>query len=623
MSTILSHSLAWALLHSLWQGLLLYGLLLVLLKAMPNISAPVKYKLSLGSFAMLFIWFADTWFAQYRKLKGSIMYITAPQANNSGEPLTFNTVINPHNDASLLHRLLPDIQQYYPLIVLLYSLGLTFMVFRFLVNIGKVRALRTQGIAIPAQEWADFVAKWQARFNIASPVQLFLSNRISVPMMMGAVKPMILLPIATINHLSTEQVEAILLHELAHIRRHDYIVNMLQTIGETLLFFNPFVWLISSVIRKEREHCCDDQVVESAADPLPYARALAILESNRHESNLAIAATGNNNQLFNRIKRIMEMKKSNLTNSQLTIIVVAILAITFSVAMFTFTPSFAQKAGKTVKKDTIHRNTYHYKTVIIDDNGNRTEEEHESDEPVSIRKNGNKTIVRLSGNDSLAVDDDNSYTKTFEYNTDSPGAKKIIHEVIVNKKDLKEIDWDDLNKDINEVSIALTKADKDLKEVDWEAMNTDLDAALKQLDKELRDPKMSKEIKEDIKNEMKNAKKEMKQAKIQMEIAHTEMVKANKEMTKQKKGIVKKIRSGNEDSYSYNTNSFDQMIDKMAADKIIDKSTVYVIRKADNELFINGKKQPEEVYERYKSYLNFKTVDIKGKRGTLNIHIHN
>ncbi len=618
MSTLLSHSLAWALLYSLWQGLLLYGLLFVLLKAMPDISARVKYNLALGSFAALFIWFADTWFAQYQKLKGSTVYVTAPAAGNASETMTFNTVIAPYNDTSLLHRLLPDIQQYYPLIMLLYSLGLAFMVFRFIVNIGQVRALRTQGIAIPAKEWADFVAKWQGRFNISSPVQLFLSNRISVPMMMGAVKPIILLPIATINHLSTEQVEAILLHELAHIRRHDYIVNMLQTIGETLLFFNPFVWLISSVIRKEREHCCDDLVVESAADPLPYARALAILETNRLENNLAIAATGNKNQLFNRIKRIMEMKKNNLTNSQLTIIVVAILAITFSVAMFTFTPSFAQKTKKekhtTNTTDTSSpKKIYKHKIVVIDANGGRTEDEHGSFEPVEEKEPGsNKVVIKYREDNDKTHKGGHVYTRTYVYDSDSPGTNKTVNISVANTDDI-----------MNEVEKAMVVVHKELKDMDWVGMYDDIEKALAEVDKEITDPKLRKKIKAEIEKELENARKEMKHAKVEMHQAHKEMDKAKEELKKERKVIVKEVTAGGGNSYSYDNNDIENMLDEMEQAKLIDRSRSFEISKAGDVLTINGEKQPAEVLQKYKKYLGSKTMHINGKKDNLNINISN
>src|SRR5262249_6671834 len=115
-----------------------------------------------------------------------------------------------------------------------------------------------------------------------------------------------LLPIASIAALSPAQVEAILAHELAHIRRHDYAVNLLQTLVETLLFYHPAVWWLSARIRTEREHCCDDVAIAMCGDPVGYAKALAELEVFRSTAGtLAMAASGGS--LIDRVRRILRM----------------------------------------------------------------------------------------------------------------------------------------------------------------------------------------------------------------------------------------------------------------------------------------------------------------------------
>ncbi len=127
-----------------------------------------------------------------------------------------------------------------------------------------------------------------------------------VPTVVGWLRPAILLPIAALASLTPDQVEAILAHELAHIRRHDYAVNVLQTLAETLLFYHPAVWWISKRIRVEREHCCDDIAIEICGDPIGYAQALAELESWRTSSaTMALAATGGS--LLDRVRRILRM----------------------------------------------------------------------------------------------------------------------------------------------------------------------------------------------------------------------------------------------------------------------------------------------------------------------------
>jgi len=461
-TSILTHSLAWALLYSLWQGILIYSTLFVLLKALPNAGARVKYSMSYISFSVLFLWFAATWYAQYQQLKETIVYIAQVGTNTIMPTITHvqaSATTQVHKP--LLSNFLPAIDPYFPLIITIYTAGLAFMLLRFLVNIVQLRSLKTQGISQPGQEWISLLQQWQKQLAITKQVRLFLSTRINIPIMLGTLKPVILLPVATINHLTTEQVEAILLHELAHIKRHDYLLNIIQTIVETILFFNPFVWLISAIIRREREHCCDDMVVARAASPLPYAKALAILEDKRINTNgFALAATGNKNQLFRRIKRIMEMKRSRLNYSQLTIIISAILAITITISVLAFTPSFAQKA-KNGKSNTNPNNTANeYKPVTIDSNGNNTIKEKASSAQLkddsNVTKNEETKTPPAIEEYKPTYSEDTAIIRFMMKNgtnvwarlADDPlGAKGIIREISYNNEG-NPIDWNELKYDL-------------------------------------------------------------------------------------------------------------------------------------------------------------------------------
>ena len=133
---------------------------------------------------------------------------------------------------------------------------------------------------------------------------------VDVPLVVGCLRPIVVLPIAAMSQLNAAQVEAILAHELAHMRRHDYLVNLMQTLAETLLFYHPAVWWLSARIRDEREHCCDDVAVAVCGDPVGYAAALAELEAWRSgELSLAAAATGGS--LLNRVRRILRVEVSD------------------------------------------------------------------------------------------------------------------------------------------------------------------------------------------------------------------------------------------------------------------------------------------------------------------------
>ena len=118
---------------------------------------------------------------------------------------------------------------------------------------------------------------------------LLESSRVAVPLVVGWLRPAILVPVAALSGLTALEMEAILAHELAHIRRHDYLVNLVQCLIETLMFHHPATWWISGVIRREREHCCDDIAVLACRDRVVYARALAAMEGLRSPCVLLVS----------------------------------------------------------------------------------------------------------------------------------------------------------------------------------------------------------------------------------------------------------------------------------------------------------------------------------------------
>ncbi|RZM22267.1 MAG: M56 family metallopeptidase, partial [Pedobacter sp.] len=149
-----------------------------------------------------------------------------------------------------------------------------------------------------------------------------------VPLVLGFLKPVVLFPVALANNMDLNQVEAILIHELSHIRRNDYLLNLVKTAIETILFFNPFIWLSGRFIHIEREHACDDLVVAFTGTPVTYAHALLKLEllQAKNSPAMTMAATGKPQYLYQRIKRITNMK-ANYMNVRQQIL---LITITFS-----------------------------------------------------------------------------------------------------------------------------------------------------------------------------------------------------------------------------------------------------------------------------------------------------
>jgi GWxTD domain-containing protein len=199
----------------------------------------------------------------------------------------------------------PTLAALLPWIAPFWAAGVLFFQLRSLGGWIAARRLRFAGVCHAPGEWQQRLDGLAARLRVSKPAALLESCLADVPVVIGYARPVILMPLGLLAGLPAAQVEAILIHELAHIRRQDYLVNLMQTFVEGLLFYHPAVWWISGVIRAERENCCDDLAVAATGDARQYAAALAALEQNRwaaHEP--ALAATGGS--LVRRIRRLLQ-----------------------------------------------------------------------------------------------------------------------------------------------------------------------------------------------------------------------------------------------------------------------------------------------------------------------------
>ena len=205
-----------------------------------------------------------------------------------------------------------------PFLVGAWLAGVILLTLRLLLQWVYAERLKHKFTKPVSKDLQNLLLGLTMRLNISRPVQLLESVKVEVPTVIGFLKPVILLPASSLMGLSSSQLEAILAHELADIRRHDYLINLLQSMVETLFFYNPAVWWVSNRIRLEREHCCDDIAVAACGgDVLGYAKTLERLEYLRHHPRLSMAATGNS--LLKRIQRLVKSEtKTHLSASWVT-----------------------------------------------------------------------------------------------------------------------------------------------------------------------------------------------------------------------------------------------------------------------------------------------------------------
>jgi beta-lactamase regulating signal transducer with metallopeptidase domain len=331
----ISQVLGITIIHSLWQGLLIYFALRLALMFSGQLPASKKYLFAVVSLFAISGWFGYTlineiniynWLAMApSKLAAMPQLADLPQG------------VSRFNDQTI--RYYYSIEEYLPYISAIYLVGLLLNTGRLILARKKINAIKqSMSIDIALRHAVD---KFAVMLNISKKVKTGFSKLVDVPCMVGYFKPVILLPFSLVTYLSTEEIEAILLHELAHIKRNDYLVNMIQQVISILLFFNPCAQLINKIINEERENCCDDLVVKATADPIIYAKALLKLEQTRQNDwQLALAATGKKYHLLNRIERIMKTKKQ-IPSLRPTLLAMLILTVGIG-AMALLKPEVAQ-----------------------------------------------------------------------------------------------------------------------------------------------------------------------------------------------------------------------------------------------------------------------------------------
>ncbi|TFF38035.1 M56 family metallopeptidase [Mucilaginibacter psychrotolerans] len=315
----ISQVLGIAILHSLWQGLLIWFMLRVVFSASPALSAIKKHNMAAVAMLGIAAWFMVTLFNEAGNFNWHpvvpAVAAFAPQAGMINQLSPFTAPAD---------RYYYVIEGYLPYVTILYLAGLAINLFK--LSYCRVKLLRIKKALLPPGDMQWLADEFAERLQIRRYVRVNFSSLVDVPCMIGYLKPIILLPISLSTNLSVAETEAILLHELAHIKRNDYLVNLLQQVINSLLFFNPFAQMISRLISAERENCCDDLVVQTTNNPLVYARALLKLEESRHANlQLALAASTNKHYLLTRIERIMktQQKIGNIRHLVLAILLLA------------------------------------------------------------------------------------------------------------------------------------------------------------------------------------------------------------------------------------------------------------------------------------------------------------
>lgn len=221
-------------------------------------------------------------------------------------------MISKGSQQSVFQKFMQQVDGSLSYIVGLWFAGFIFFTFRFFGSYFYIYRLRTRYSYLLSQKWQDLVSQIQTKLNIRKSIILLESATTSIPMVVGHLKPAIILPLGLITQIPFNQLEAILVHELAHIRRNDYLVNLVVASMEWLFFFHPLFWWMTSQLDLYREHSCDDITINhcGGADPLQKA-LLDLSEFNQKSIHIAAALYKNEYQLLKRIKRMKTKNQKN------------------------------------------------------------------------------------------------------------------------------------------------------------------------------------------------------------------------------------------------------------------------------------------------------------------------
>jgi len=353
--------------------------------------------------------------------------------------------------------------------------------------------------------WTARIEKIAGKINLQKKIRTVKSLRVQVPMVTGYLRPVLILPASLLAGIPADQLEAIIAHELAHIKRNDYLVNIIQSLVEIIMFYNPAIWWLSKIMRRERENCCDDIALEAGTKSVVYAKALA----NMHAISLsppspAVAIKRNNNHLINRIKRITAMKrKNNITKekfialSSVAVMLSALIVLTgsglktesfsrhiagndFAVSTPSIIKSITEYPGSSdMTQDTVRKQQSNKVITTWTDPADNKERE------VNMLINEGQLIELIIDGEVIPREDYPLYEDLIDDTmADYEEAMKELEDLDMEEieRNIEEAMRDIENIDMQEIQRDIEEAMAEMEDFDMEEINTDIREAIREIE---------------------------------------------------------------------------------------------------------------------------------------------
>lgn len=472
----------WTIIHSLWQATLILALLALLLRMLRTRSAQIKYFIAYVSLIGMVIWSIITFVQAYQYANEKQLLKTQILKDPTFVKELLKSESNgvAANQVNLnIVKTKVRIQRHFNTIWMIWLAGLVIFTIRLLGGYLYTQRLRRFQISPLPDEWLLILHDLMMKLNLSKPVSAFFSPLTCMPITLGVMKPVILFPVTALTGLSLKEAEAVIAHELAHIMRHDYLLNIIQSIIEIVFFYHPAIWMISRQIKSERENCCDNIAISVTGDKIAFAKALAAVQNHHHEvyPQLSMAFSTKGNHILQRIKRIQKQPTMK-TNFKEQIIAACIIIGGLTLASFTIGLQLPPNVSLNDKSST---------PVVL------SKEKRDS-----ICSKFEAKINSMEPNHEDALQMKKVVEITYS-ETDSLQLSEIAAEI---EKAMKEIDFENLMKQtMQEVSAAMKLASESVRtaqtEIDHEELRRDMEEARKDIEEARR------EMAEDMRRDMK------------------------------------------------------------------------------------------------------------------------
>ncbi len=470
--------------HSLWIGLMILAMLRLALAYIPVRLSGLRYSISVSALLLLFISILTTFLLLHDPGSAAQPVAGAPGIFSS---VSGKLVLLSFSDEVVNSSLIFSLFGY------IYFAGALFMFLRSVASLAHVRRLKGSGTQLD-QEWQLRLSQMCKSLGIKRPVTFLESALAKGPMLVGYLKPAVLVPAGMLTMLPVNQIETIIMHELYHLKRGDFLVNIMQLFMEGVLFYHPVVWIISGFIRSEREHCCDDRVLSSCNNPVNYANALIHIAEQQQFNRLAPGAVGSSKQHFSsRIKRILNYNtmKTNMRDKVLAItLLCGSIIILLTLNGFSTGPSF----------------------FVIDKPGNERIAEA-------------LLMPELQVPDTIPEKNHHAELEEIEEHDHEKMKEEMEEAHLEALEEIEEIDWEAMKEEVKEAHM---EALKEIEEIDWEEVRAEMELSISEMKIDVAEMKREieesmneidwEEIRADIEIDLENVRQSLDSIKIDMDL---------------------------------------------------------------------------------------------------------